>query len=604
MLYIFIYKEVLQDTHEGGVIFSLDLSNNIYNILFSFDSTGGSNYSGYFATGSLMQASNGKLYGMTTYGGANDGGTIFSFDPMSNTFSKLYDCPPQAFLNGRLPSRSLMQASDGKLYGMTFTGGLFNIGVLFSFDPTSNTYTKLMDFDGSNNGSLPWGSLIQASNGLLYGTTYSGGINDNGVLYSYDIITNSYVKILDFNGAGNGAFSTPNTYPYSFNYYQGDFTLYQGSNGIIYGLTPYGGIYGKGVIYTFDPTSNLYSKIRDLSSPDGIIPVHSFIEIGTPVTPAQINGPLSICAGSTNIYQVIGIAAATSYTWTLPNGWTGTSTSNSINVIAGSTSGNISVVANGSSGSSASQTIAVNISLPAITITGDSNICKGTITTLIASGGISYLWNIGTSSDSLIISPDSTTDYSVTITDINGCTNTKSVKVTVNQLSTDPLTINANPNPVTIGDSTLLSIIGGTLGTGASWKWYAGNCGGILIDSGLNLFASPSTPTLYYARAEGPCDTTNCSNVAVNVVVGLSEEVMIFDFSIFPNPLTQSSMLQIKSELTCNVVVIYNVLGKELIRKNITDNKMEMSIGNLSKGLYFIKLFVDDKQYTRKILLQ
>ena len=63
-----------------------------------------------------------------------------------------------------------MQASDGKLYGMTTDGGSNGHGVIFSFDPSTSIYTKLKDFDGLN-GCGPYGSLMQASDGKLYGMT-------------------------------------------------------------------------------------------------------------------------------------------------------------------------------------------------------------------------------------------------------------------------------------------------------------------------------------------------------------------------------------------------------------------------------------------------
>ena len=61
-----------------------------------------------------------------------------------------------------------------KLYGMTGRGGSNDAGVIFSFDPAASTYTKLMDFDYAN-GRYPYGSLVQASDGKLYGMTSEGG---------------------------------------------------------------------------------------------------------------------------------------------------------------------------------------------------------------------------------------------------------------------------------------------------------------------------------------------------------------------------------------------------------------------------------------------
>src|SRR5438270_8934716 len=92
-------------------IFSFDPSSFTYTILNDFHDTLGSDF-----PGSLMEASNGKLYGVTTQGGNLDLGVIFSFDPVSSAYEKLKDLH-------YTPCGSLMQASDGKLYGMTSSGG-------------------------------------------------------------------------------------------------------------------------------------------------------------------------------------------------------------------------------------------------------------------------------------------------------------------------------------------------------------------------------------------------------------------------------------------------------------------------------------------------
>jgi len=79
----------------------------------------------------------------------------------------------------------------------------------------------------------------------------------------------------------------------------------------------------------------------------------------TPAQPGSISGGATQCSGSAVTYSVATVSGATSYTWTLPSGWTGSSTSNSINVTSGSTSGNVTVTANNACGSSTAQTLAV-----------------------------------------------------------------------------------------------------------------------------------------------------------------------------------------------------------------------------------------------------
>ncbi|NCC88257.1 MAG: hypothetical protein EOM05_10425 [Clostridia bacterium] len=68
------------------------------------------------------------------------------------------------------------------------------------------------------------------------------------------------------------------------------------------------------------------------------------------------------------------------------------------------------------------------------------------------------------------------------------------------------------------GNSTILSIDGGSLGTGALWHWYSSSCGGIVEGEGATLTVAPSVNTTYYARAEGDCGITDCVQATVNVI--------------------------------------------------------------------------------------
>lgn len=79
---------------------------------------------------------------------------------------------------------------------------------------------------------------------------------------------------------------------------------------------------------------------------------------------------------------------------------------------------------------------------------------------------------------------------------------------------TAALTSHANVCP---GKTITLSVQGGTLGTGANWKWYSGSCGGTLVGTGATISVSPSVTTTYYVRAEGDCNITSCQQVTVTV---------------------------------------------------------------------------------------
>jgi uncharacterized repeat protein (TIGR03803 family) len=139
-------------------------------------------------TNSLTKANNGIIYGVSPLGtfldaSANTPGIIYSFDPSTSGYNELYSF--NASSNGRDPNGFLIQGNDGKLYGMTWQGGnnSSNGGVIFSFDPLSSVYSKLYDFTGGSNGNNSSGGVLLCSNGKFYGMTSYGGSNSKGVFF-------------------------------------------------------------------------------------------------------------------------------------------------------------------------------------------------------------------------------------------------------------------------------------------------------------------------------------------------------------------------------------------------------------------------------------
>ena len=123
-------------------------------------------YPGVNPAGSLVfDYNNNKFYGVTNYGGKNSMGVLFEYDPSNNTLTNKIDF--DGTTNGQYPCDSLT-VYNSKLYGMTTLGGANNMGVLFEYDPSNNTLTKKMDFDGATKGSRPSNSLT-VYNSKLYG---------------------------------------------------------------------------------------------------------------------------------------------------------------------------------------------------------------------------------------------------------------------------------------------------------------------------------------------------------------------------------------------------------------------------------------------------
>jgi uncharacterized repeat protein (TIGR03803 family) len=96
-----------------------------------------------------------------------------------------------------------MKLYNDKFYGLTNRGGTTNEGTIYEWDPATNTYTKKIDLTSSTLGSLPFGSLV--FNGTTFYATAKYGGNGSGVILEWNPATNICTKKYEFvraNGAG------------------------------------------------------------------------------------------------------------------------------------------------------------------------------------------------------------------------------------------------------------------------------------------------------------------------------------------------------------------------------------------------------------------
>lgn len=188
-----------------------------------------------------------------------------------------------------------------------------------------------------------------------------------------------------------------------------------------------------------------------------------------------------------------------------------------------------------------------------------------------------------------------------------GCTNpdTDSVIVEINAFSISSTSATANPNPVISGDSTLLSAIGGSLGTGASYKWYSGACGGTLVGTGSSIYVTPTSVATYFVRAEGTCNTTSCTSVTVNLTSGISEKNIDSGVSIFPNPFTSQTTVSFTKEIKNATIKMIDILGKEVKSIEFSGTQLIIKKGELNAGVYFIQVVLEKELIAhQKVVIQ
>src|SRR5258706_606202 len=148
---------------------------------------------------------------------------------------------------------------------MTSDGGANQLGTLYKIKPDGTGFVNLLDFDGANNGSSPYGSLL-FDGAFLYGMTSQGGSNGNGTIFKIKPDGTGYAKLLDFAYATNGG------YPYGSLTSDGTF---------LYGMTSQGGSKIYGMIFKIMPDGS-FTKILDFdNSTKGAYPKGSLVFDGT-----------------------------------------------------------------------------------------------------------------------------------------------------------------------------------------------------------------------------------------------------------------------------------------------------------------------------------
>jgi len=200
---------------------------------------------------SLVEGSDGQLYGTTYGGGAGSRGTVFKLSKNGSGFRVL-----RSFVDsggdGCSPQAALVEGSDGTLYGTASQGGTGGGGTVFKLNKDGSGYRTLRSFNrNGNDGSDPLAGMIEGSDGALYGTTYIGGtvfkLNKDGkgftVLHSF--------------GSGRGDGSGP---------FAG---LAQGSDGTLYGTTSAGGKDNGGTVFRLNKDGTSYKVLHSFNPTDG-----------------------------------------------------------------------------------------------------------------------------------------------------------------------------------------------------------------------------------------------------------------------------------------------------------------------------------------------
>jgi uncharacterized repeat protein (TIGR03803 family) len=277
-------------TYNDGTIYEVVAGSGNATTLVSFNGSNGTS-----PNATLVEDTHGNLFGVATGGGAAGRGTVFELTAGSHAVTTLVTFNGA---NGAYPGGSLIEDAAGNFFGVTHGGGANGWGTVFELSMPSGTITTLASFNGSN-GEYPEGSLLEDSQGNLFGTATSGGAFGDGTVFEIAAGSGSINTLASFNGLdGSGPGGS----------------LIEDNRGDLFGIAGTGGTWGRGAVFEVVAGSGTVTNFASFNFTDGWIPSGGLIVDagGDLLGTTQLGGSIPDSSETTDAHgTVFEIAAGT-----------------------------------------------------------------------------------------------------------------------------------------------------------------------------------------------------------------------------------------------------------------------------------------------------
>jgi uncharacterized repeat protein (TIGR03803 family) len=278
-------------TVTGGLVFRVTPDGSSVSTLYQMQ-----NNESYGPAAGLLLGSDGLLYGTTTFGAvsvvANTSGTVFRLKPDGTGFTVIRNFATWSTQNdslspinteGAYPDATLIEGTDGFLYGVTRAGGPNGTGAVFKLAKDGTSFKVLHTFGAITSeknatpvtnldGIAPLGSLVQYSDGFLYGTTSSGGVNGQGTVFRVGMDGTGFQLVHIF-----PALSSSGSDPTNASGASPAAGLTDGKDGRLYGVAGEGGANGVGTLFVIDPAARLLTVLHNFANANGNGPTGALI---------------------------------------------------------------------------------------------------------------------------------------------------------------------------------------------------------------------------------------------------------------------------------------------------------------------------------------
>ncbi len=229
----------------------------------------------------------------------------------------------------------------------------------------------------------------------------------------------------------------------------------------------------------------------------------------------------------------------------------------------------------------------------------DRTIEEGENVTLSASGGDTYLWSTGETSQSIVVKPSSTTNYKVTVFE-NNCEDSDTIQVSVKSIIANSPLSSANAGDdisICLGESVTLSG-----GGGDTYSWDTG-------DKDKDITVSPTRTTTYTLMASsGGISTEDTITVTVeNCTAPTDEPALTTEFNVFPNPTTGTLNINVNSQSPELNLILIDMNGRVVFSDKLNSNhgsiNKQINLSSAVKGIYFVRLFNNTENLVKKVFV-
>jgi extracellular elastinolytic metalloproteinase len=343
-----------------------------------------------------------------------------------------------------------------------------------------------------------------------------------------------------------------------------------------------------GASLVFTPSSNVMVNLSGTLTGCGTAGTTNVQVTVKPKPDVTVNSP-AICSGTSATLNATG---ADSYTWN-PN--IGNTASVTTPTLTNTTNYTVIGTSDGCK-DTAIATVTVNAK-PTVSV-NSASICEGETADLTASGATSYTWtpNIGNTASVTTPALNSTTNYTVIGSD-GTCENTAVATVTVKSKPSTP-SITQNGGSDTIQSSTIV--------VGATYEWYKE---GNLVATTNNPYYVIDTTGIYTVKVI----SLGCSSLVSNNFNAIFTAIRvksntINNFELYPNPTDGRLVFHLDMKKPSQVSVeLYTLEGRAMYSKEYKTTQSireELDMQEYAKGVYLIKLKVDEESFYHKVVKQ